>query len=370
MSKSTTIVVLEGPRNWDLWIYKVQRLAEAADVWEYINPALATVPELSKPERPARPDPAADADAQAQAQYTRELSLYNTELKEYRRTKDKLSQIKAHVADLMAQDLIYQIKDKPTLYEQLKALRDLIAPSQANREYQVQKAYNSAKVLHADTENLEDWAIAYLSAYNRAREINLPEVSGFRPHKDLIRAIKQVDSGYAATMSIKVFEAEASQPTTHATNAVNPTLPELLSTYLRYYRTTYTVKTSTHGGIFAATLNQQESLYKRKRSLEDDKPSKPCLCGDQHFWGQCPYIDKNLRESGFVEDPEKAKKVAAYEAKDSESILSKIRQKNQRYKRQKESTSKGSDSNSTPDSIEIDAGDDPAFQHTFEAYQQ
>ena len=105
MSKSTTIVVLEGPRNWDLWIYKVQRLAEAADVWEYINPAIATVPELSKPERPTQPDPTADAEAYAQ--YARELTLYNTELKEYRRTKDKLGQIEAHVANSMAQDLIY-----------------------------------------------------------------------------------------------------------------------------------------------------------------------------------------------------------------------------------------------------------------------
>lgn len=359
MSKSTSIVVLEGPRNWDLWIYKVQRLAEAADVWEHINPALATVPKLSKPERPAQPDPAADAEAQAR--YIRELTLYNAEIKEYRRTRDKLGQIEMHVADSIAQDLIYQIKDKPTLYEQLKALRDLIAPSQADREYHVQEAYNSAKVLHADRENLEDWAITFLSAYNRAKEVNLPEVLGYRPHKDLIRAIKQVDSGYAATMSIKVFDAEAaSLPTT---TVVNPTLPELLSMYLRYYRTTYTAKSTTQGGTFAATLNQEESSYSRKRLREDGTPLKPCLCGDYHLWRDCLYIDTSLRRKGFVEDPEKAKKIAEFTAKDTHSILDQIREKNQRYKRHKTSPlspSKGNDSTTTPDSIEIDAGDDPA----------
>ena len=56
-------------------------------------------------------------------------------------------------------------------------------------------------------------------------------------------------------MSIKVFNAEASQPSLGATNAVNPTLPKLLLNYLRYYRTTYTAKTSIYSGTFVATLN-------------------------------------------------------------------------------------------------------------------
>ena len=74
------------------------------------------------------------------------------------------------------------------------------------------------------------------------------------------------------------------------------------------------------------------------------------------------------RSSGFVEDPEKAKKVTEFEAKDRQGVLVNIRQKNQRYKRYKASPSKNKDSTSTPDSIEIDDGDDPAPQQTHEAY--
>jgi hypothetical protein len=73
-------------------------------------------------------------------------------------------------------------------------------------------------------------------------------------------------------------------------------------------------------------LNQQESPYSKKRAKKDDKPSKPCLCEDLHFWRQCPYIDTALRSSGFVEDPEKAKKVADFDAKDEKGILNKIRE--------------------------------------------
>jgi hypothetical protein len=127
MSKASSATILQGPSNWDLWIYTVQRLAEAADVWDYINPE-ATVPiQLNKPERPTDPAPPINADGSpatepepssaAHAQRTKDLSLYHIELKEYRRTKDKLGQIEAHVANTMAQDLIYQIKDKKSLYD-------------------------------------------------------------------------------------------------------------------------------------------------------------------------------------------------------------------------------------------------------------
>jgi len=82
-----------------------------------------------------------------------------------------------------------------------------------------------------------------------------------------------------------------------------------------------------------------------------------------HFWRDYPYIDASLRKAGFVEDPKKAKKVAEFTARVIKGVLIQIRAKNQRYKRQKislPSPSKGNDSPSVPDIIEIDAGDDPA----------
>jgi len=132
---------------------------------------------------------------------------------------------------------------------------------------------------------------------------------------------------------------------------------------MRYYRTTQTRKANIHGGVFGASLNGKESPYSKKRGRSDLKPTKPCLCGDIHFWGQCPYIITAQRSSGFVEDPEKAKKIADYEAKDKKGILNKIREKSRRFKRQK---SKDGDKQPESDSIEIDAGDDPSQQH--EAY--
>jgi hypothetical protein len=112
-------------------------------------------------------------------------------------------------------------------------------------------------------------------------------------------------------------------------------------------------------------LNGQESPYKKKRSRGDETPSKPCLCGDNHFWGQCPYIDTALRTRGFVEDPEKAKKITTFEKSDTRGLLNKIREKNRRYKKHK---SKEADKRVEPDSIDIDAGDQPTDRSIHDAY--
>ena len=299
-------------------------------------------------------------------QYNQDCSIYYNEIKEYRRLKDKLGQVKAHITKTIQQDLLYHIKDKLTVRDQIKTLEELYSPTTADQEYRVQKAYEAAKVLHARRSNIEDWCSEFLTAYNRAKQLDLPEVHGFRAHKDLIRAIKQIDAAYAASASLDIFKAEEAWnsnrniPIPHQSQ-----LSTVLADFLRYHRTTNSRKVNIHGGVFSATLNSQGSPYNKKRTRDSAKPSKPCLCGDNHFWGQCLYIDTSLRTRGFVEDPEKAKKIALFEAADAKGILNKIRERNRRYKKQK---SKDADKRAESDSIEIDAGDEPADQPLHKAY--
>jgi hypothetical protein len=277
-----------------------------------------------------------------------------------------LGQVEAHITKTIQQDLLYHIKDKLSIHDQIKTLQELYSPTTADQEYRVQKAYEAAKTLYARRSNIEDWCSEFLTAYNRAKQLNLPEVHGFRAHKDLVRAIKQVDAAYAASASLNIFKAEETwNLNRNAPVPIESQLSTVLADLLRYHRTTHSRKTNIHGGVFGATLNSQESTYKRKRSRDDKKPSKPCLCGDNHFWGQCPYIDTALRTRGFVEDPEKAKKITAFETSDTKGILNKIREKTRRYKKHK---NKDADKRAESDSIDIDAGDQPTDQSTHEAY--
>ncbi|KAH8699428.1 hypothetical protein GQ44DRAFT_733194 [Phaeosphaeriaceae sp. PMI808] len=365
-------IVLEGQNNWELWIFVVKRIAEAGDVWEYIDPNQPHRP-LQKPEQPIRPIPTLNANGsitqptqQSLMQYNQDCSIYFKELKEFRRLRDKLGQVEAHITKTIQQDLLYHIKDETNVYGQIKILQGLYSPTTVDQEFRVQKAYESAKSLHARRSNLEDWCSDFLTAYNRAKQLDLPEVHGFRAHKDLIRAIKQVDATYAASISLDVFKAEETWNSNRIVPIPNQAqLPTILADILRYYRTTHSRKTNINGGVFGATLNQEKSPYSKKRPRDNATPIKPCLCGDTHFWGQCPYIDTALRTRGFIEDPEKAKKIVQFETKDRRGILNKIREKNRCFKKR---NSKDNDARTESDSIEIDAGDDPSQQSAYEAH--
>jgi hypothetical protein len=55
-------------------------------------------------------------------QYNQDLSNYYKDIKEYRRLKDKLGQVKAHITKTIQQDLLYYIKDKLSVHNQIKTL--------------------------------------------------------------------------------------------------------------------------------------------------------------------------------------------------------------------------------------------------------
>ena len=97
-------IILQGRNNWELWIFVVKRIAETGDVWEYIDPDRVVQP-LQKPEKPLRPpantnddgSPTTEPSNEAFAQYNADTNIYYKEIKEYRRLKDKLGQVEAHI---------------------------------------------------------------------------------------------------------------------------------------------------------------------------------------------------------------------------------------------------------------------------------
>jgi len=167
----TNQVILRDETDWELWIYSVKQIAQAGRVWEYINPELPFQP-LNKPEKPTRPNaalsPVADSTAASTAtissqtttvdltQYKFEIDEYRSELKQFDRLHEKLGQVAVHITKTISQDLLYLIKDQNMVQNQLKLLRERFSPITADREYRVQKAYETAKIFHARRSNIED----------------------------------------------------------------------------------------------------------------------------------------------------------------------------------------------------------------------
>ena len=130
MSLNTTspAVILRSHRDWDLWYSRLQELAETLDVWEYIDPESAIVP-AQKPEPPAalaplvpEQDDGSPATLPNPAVLTRDMTLYRAELKEYRRTQDKISQVRNHITNTIQGSLLYHIIYQKSVRDKLKTL--------------------------------------------------------------------------------------------------------------------------------------------------------------------------------------------------------------------------------------------------------
>ncbi|KAH7074951.1 hypothetical protein BKA63DRAFT_514067 [Paraphoma chrysanthemicola] len=83
-------------------------------------------------------------------QYKQDLSNYYKDIKEYRRLKDKLGQVEAHITKTIKQDLIYHIKDELTVHNQLRRFksstlqRQLIKNTASRRRMKRLKLYTLA----------------------------------------------------------------------------------------------------------------------------------------------------------------------------------------------------------------------------------
>jgi len=372
---TTTIkesTILTSPEDWEAWILVVKTLA--GDSWRYINPSSTTAIALDEPEKPQPSDfggtSSSNIDPNQRADWLEFNKLYHQELKEYERKKARIDKAEEYIITHTDKSLLLQRANYDSLRDFLISLKKALAPSDSTREQMIIDRYIQAKQLSARNTNFESWQQEYLLAYLRAKEAKIPDVSGDRAHWDLVKAIKQLDSGYAAIISTQITSNQASnQALNQASNQASlPSIEDTLSAFAQHYRRTYIKEPNIHGGTFVATLQDEESPYNKKRARQDDIPSKPCICGDMHFWRQCPYIDTALRQSGFVEDPAKVKKIAQFETKDEKGILNKIRDKNRRFKRTKKPQNEDLDRRSEPDSIEIDAGDTPTNQLPHEAH--
>ncbi|PSN58693.1 hypothetical protein BS50DRAFT_509951, partial [Corynespora cassiicola Philippines] len=204
-----------------------------------------------------------------------------------------IAEVDKYVNTHISVDLILIIKEKETVHDVLRILKQLLSPTSADRYLQVQASYSNAKMFDPRKMNFETWSQTFLTAYSRAEQMSLPDVTGFLAQKDLLRAIKAADQSWAGNLGRDIFRAEKGwTPGQKVPDELE--VQEVLSEFLQYYRQTKIPRTANiNHGAFAATLSGEEAPthFRQQSSKNPRKPFKPCLCGDMHFWGQCPYID-------------------------------------------------------------------------------
>ncbi|KAF2193649.1 hypothetical protein K469DRAFT_712441 [Zopfia rhizophila CBS 207.26] len=227
------------------------------------------------------------------------------------------------------------------LHGTLVALKGLFCPTIADRDRQIADDYKAVQALDAKTQNVDIWAQNFLQVYQRAVKVKIPEVTGFRTQKDLVRLINPLEPALAANMSLKILEAEENWKEDDEIPK-DLQFPSLLNKFLKHHRSTKTSTTAgvNHSAFATSTLNGEERpSQKRKRSSSSSsyKPKNPCLCGEMHMWRNCGYIVEEARDEDFEYEKEKANLVRQ-KIKESTAIKGIVKKVQQKAKKLREET--------------------------------
>ena len=91
-----------------------------------------------------------------------------------------------------------------TVHERLQALKNALAPTTSGRKHDVLMQYTALKA-YDTTQSIDKWLNSWRNIYKLAEQLQLPDVQGFRPYYDFIRAIKPISSSFAGALEVDLI---------------------------------------------------------------------------------------------------------------------------------------------------------------------
>ncbi|RKF82092.1 hypothetical protein GcC1_018019, partial [Golovinomyces cichoracearum] len=304
-------IMLRNSEDWESFWFALEGIAGSSDtsVFKFIdvydNANLLKSPELPKipkaPDLPERPEVTLERnEVQTNQLYTTLLTEHRFLHAAYLEEKTKISKqlerydaLSGWVRQHVHPDNFIYMRNEQTLFKQLLALKKQFAPTDRARELRVTRLYNDALV-YGDNEPVIRWLDNYQHVYEKAKEVNLPEITGYRAHYDFINAIKSIDAEYSKYLSIQLEKKRKK-------NKV-PYLTEIIEDFRNHQRqeqesveTDRDFRNKTRA--VAATFKEDFELRSNEHSEKNKQKynEKECLCGSIHAWVKCFYLNPSLR---------------------------------------------------------------------------
>lgn len=313
-------VILEKPGDWQRWLFLRKDSAERNDLWQYLDPSLKAEQvrriEQEKPQEKEIEEFYTGA-AQGDDEITildlteKEVARYELWFKAYSRKeaqwskKEKaLREFNHEISRTIASRHIHLISDCSTPYDRLRALKKHLCPSTSERNYQL-RAHYQGLLIPPKRSNLDSWFEDWLDTARLMKEAALPEIAGNRAQEDFIRAVRNLDESWATHQLTELVRKE--QEEIEFTG-----ISDLVAEYRSYYRRIRPIASSL--GSFATLGIAQEFQVEQqnkgaqaqnassKPSLGQGKQAITCLCGEEHKFQDCLYVNQAQRRPGWKPD--------------------------------------------------------------------
>ncbi|RYO76510.1 hypothetical protein DL764_010291 [Monosporascus ibericus] len=330
------------PREYDTLEFHVS--SRAGMLWEYINPNTTRAPALVK--RPIYPivkdfdsnaSSELDLNPEADAKFQKALKVFDRQQTLFIAQEKALAEVSAFLNQSVHPDHHWVYWKKATLRGRLLALKSEFKPSNNARIYEVDARYKEA--LKTNRIQMDAWLSKYWRAYTEAEELQIPAVAGFHGHLDFLKAVNAFSPDFSVTQTATVEEAMFDGKDATELPSVQK-LVERFRSHMRLRKAQGVTAEQLSRGAFGVTLNgetpsqtgpsQNTSNNSNRNNNQNGnrnsfQPPRTCICGDIHFFKECPYICSKIRASGWTEDPEVRKKVDEHIANGTDALRAAVK---------------------------------------------
>ncbi|KAG6995781.1 hypothetical protein G7Y79_00042g078860 [Physcia stellaris] len=329
---------LSSSKDWDAWLSVVRAKATGYSIWDLIDPSKDTRP-TGKFE-PVEPNLDAQQGVdftEKHARYKIALSKYKKELQDWKEQKDSMAKIIDHIySTTTVTNLIFIQSVEIHPWTVLRALKARLAPTDSARSLELEQEYNRLIKGPSNRQSIDVWIDDYLKMLALAKQAKIAEVTDSkRAYRDFLQAIDKTASTFA-----EVYLLQQDNVTNHETQLL--TLIETFRHHMRLKearRGKGTISNSAFAADESKDTNGRNSSG--TSSFRGQNQSRdPCICGKKHFYGDCFYLNENIRPDDFKLKPEIVAKID--EAKKNPK---KRRQIEQSIKRADEKRQKKDDNN-------------------------
>ena len=158
------------------------------------------------------------------------------------------------------------------------------------------RRYQKARSMPIKQSNPEAWLTEFESAYYGMKQHDLPEAQDMYVIRDFLGAAMKTSKEWVMIRRNLLHQSEYK----------NQTIADTIAAYREYLSDEMLYQDTKLDVAFAASPTLQGAGISNQSNRMNRVPY--CMCGQKHFFKECPYVVKSLREPDFIEEPEIRKK--------------------------------------------------------------
>ncbi|CBF74296.1 uncharacterized protein ANIA_04289 [Aspergillus nidulans FGSC A4] len=287
-SAAKVSVILRTRDDWQSWIEDIKSVALLSKVWGYVDPSKQ---EDELEEIPIEPEIPADDATSA------EIKIFEIKYNQYQRIDRGIAAISEAIHNSLSAPLKhFYINNRESPYKVLRALKKQFAPKDQELQMMAIRRYQKARSMPIKQSNPEAWLTEFESAYYGMKQHDLPEAQDMYVIRDFLGAVMKASKEWAMIRRNLLHQSEYKSQTIADTIAA---YREYLSDEMLYQDTKLDV-------AFAASPTLQGAGISNQTNRTNRVPYY--MCGQKHFFRECPYVVISIRKPDFMEEPEIRKK--------------------------------------------------------------